>query len=267
MDLSSNNIGGALPSEIGQLRRLKTLNIAMNMLSGSLPTEIFNISSLEVVILAHNSFSGEIPFSLLNISSLREVSLRNNDLHGSLPKELCLHLPQLEIFTISYNHFEGNIPRQIGNCTLLKELYLLGNSFTGQSKTHTDTLATLGYIAPEYGSEGIVSVKGDVYSYGILMLEIFTGKKPTDDIFTAGLNLRSWVSALMPHVTHIVDLNIIQQEGQQFDDIVPHMSTILELALHCCADLPEARISMMDVVASLNKIKMMFQPKARPKAT
>ncbi|MCI50317.1 LRR receptor-like kinase, partial [Trifolium medium] len=36
----------------------------------------------------------------------------------------------------------------------------------GQSKIHTGTLATIGYVAPEYGSKGIVSIKGDVYSYG-----------------------------------------------------------------------------------------------------
>jgi LRR receptor-like serine/threonine-protein kinase FLS2 len=35
----------------------------------------------------------------------------------------------------------------------------------------------------EYGSRGIVSTSGEVYSYGILLMKTFTRKKPTDDMF------------------------------------------------------------------------------------
>ncbi|KAM7519043.1 hypothetical protein LguiB_018005 [Lonicera macranthoides] len=45
----------------------------------------------------------------------------------------------------------------------------------------------------EYGREGIVSTKGDVYSYGILLMETFTRKKPTDEMFSNILTMRSWV--------------------------------------------------------------------------
>ncbi|XP_054778398.1 receptor kinase-like protein Xa21 [Prosopis cineraria] len=47
----------------------------------------------------------------------------------------------------------------------------------------TKTLATIGYMAPEYGSKGAVSVKGDVYGCGILFMETLTRKKPTDEMF------------------------------------------------------------------------------------
>nr|XP_043619151.1 receptor kinase-like protein Xa21 [Erigeron canadensis] len=57
----------------------------------------------------------------------------------------------------------------------------------------TATLGTIGYMAPEYGMEGVVSTGSDVYSFGILVLETFTGKKPTEEMFSGEVSLRGWV--------------------------------------------------------------------------
>ena len=42
------------------------------------------------------------------------------------------------------------------------------------------------------------STMGDVYSYGILVLEMFTGRRPTDDMFKDGLNLHKFVKMALP---------------------------------------------------------------------
>ncbi|KAM3239321.1 hypothetical protein P3L10_014355 [Capsicum annuum] len=65
-----------------------------------------------------------------------------------------------------------------------------------QSDLYTKTLATLGYIAPEYGLEGLVSTKCDVYSYGVMLLETFTRRKPNE--FEGDLSLKQWVSYSLP---------------------------------------------------------------------
>ncbi|KAL8507195.1 hypothetical protein ACS0TY_017923 [Phlomoides rotata] len=67
---------------------------------------------------------------------------------------------------------------------------LLGDE---QSTELTNTLATLGYITPEYGLEALVSTRCDVYSYGVMLMETFTRKRSNDDMFVGDLRLRSWV--------------------------------------------------------------------------
>ncbi|PHU19281.1 hypothetical protein BC332_10432 [Capsicum chinense] len=56
------------------------------------------------------------------------------------------------------------------------------------SDSYTKTLATLGYIAPEFGLDGLVSTKCDIYSYEIMLLETFTRRKPND--FEGDLSLK-----------------------------------------------------------------------------
>ncbi|KAL8508556.1 hypothetical protein ACS0TY_018978 [Phlomoides rotata] len=80
----------------------------------------------------------------------------------------------------------------------------------GDSIVVTNTLATLGYIAPEYGLEGLVSTRGDVYSYGIMLLETFTRKSPSDDMFGEDLSLKSWVESLLPQsLDQVMDINLL----------------------------------------------------------
>ncbi|VVA27286.1 PREDICTED: probable LRR receptor [Prunus dulcis] len=59
----------------------------------------------------------------------------------------------------------------------------------GDSITQTMTLATTGYMVPEFGMEGIISTKVDVYSFGIVPMETFTRRKPTDEMFVGRFQL------------------------------------------------------------------------------
>ncbi|KAM3271014.1 hypothetical protein P3S67_029216 [Capsicum chacoense] len=86
-----------------------------------------------------------------------------------------------------------------------------------ESASYTKTLATLGYIAPDHGSEGLVSTKCDVYSYGIVLMETFTRTKPIDEMFDDGLSLKQWVSNSLPQaITEVVDANLITPQDNHF---------------------------------------------------
>ncbi|KAL6282451.1 hypothetical protein ACE6H2_013380 [Prunus campanulata] len=136
----------------------------------------------------------------------------------------------------------------------------------GDSITQTMTLATVGYMAPEYGLEGMVSTRGDVYSFGIVVMETFTRRKPTNEMFDGEMNIKQWIanSLVLPDakIDDVVDANLLGIGTKHEDD--DHVrkrdciSAIMRLALTCCAESPEERISMKEVVATLNKIKTKF---------
>ncbi|KAH0684562.1 hypothetical protein KY289_022314 [Solanum tuberosum] len=129
-----------------------------------------------------------------------------------------------------------------------------------KSVAHTETLGTLGYIAPEYGSEGIVSASGDVYSYGIMLMEVLAKRRPTDEeIFNENLGLREWIRRAFPNtMLEVVDANLFPEIEQITSKSEICIASMIELALHCTKETPESRITMKDVVKRLNKIKNAF---------
>ncbi|KAL7145408.1 hypothetical protein ABFS83_07G081600 [Erythranthe nasuta] len=115
---------------------------------------------------------------------------------------------------------------------------------------------TIGYVPPEYGMSNAISAEGDVYSYGILILEMFTNKRPTDDLFMDQVNLHNFVDAALPdHVMEILDPLVRigpRENNNKFEDC---MSCILNIGVSCSKEMARDRISMSDVVSELSKIR------------
>ncbi|XWS37608.1 hypothetical protein CRYUN_Cryun19dG0059600 [Craigia yunnanensis] len=133
---------------------------------------------------------------------------------------------------------------------------LLGEA---NSMKQTMTLATIGYMAPEYGSAGIVSTKSDVYSYGILLMETFTRKKPTNEIFVGEMSMKNWVKESVSDETiGFANSSLLQNEDEHFTAKENCISSIMRLALECSAELPEERKDMKDVVSVLKRIKIKY---------
>ncbi|WMV32128.1 hypothetical protein MTR67_025513 [Solanum verrucosum] len=127
----------------------------------------------------------------------------------------------------------------------------------GEAFVQTRTIATIGYIAPEYGQDGIVSMSCDVYSFGILMMETFTRKRPSDEMFTEELSIQRRVSNSFPSGIHkVVDYHLVQPGDDHIDAKMQCLLSIMELALSCTLVTPDARIGMKDALSKLKKIRL-----------
>jgi LRR receptor-like serine/threonine-protein kinase FLS2 len=104
--------------------------------------------------------------------------------------------------------------------------------------------------------EGIVSTKGDVYSFGIMLLESFTGKKPTEKMFDENVSLRQWVKAAYPiAVMEIIDTSLLPGDEKPTPQQEICICSIVELALDCSKETPNDRPNLKDVVVMLTKMK------------
>uniref|UniRef100_A0A0E0MLT1 Leucine-rich repeat-containing N-terminal plant-type domain-containing protein n=1 Tax=Oryza punctata TaxID=4537 RepID=A0A0E0MLT1_ORYPU len=101
LDLSQNDLAGAIPPEIGDMRQLNILNLSCNALSGPIPATLASLASLQALDLSHNELAGEIPASLTGLTFLSSFDVAYNRLRGVIP-----NVSQFSTFPCS--SFAGN---------------------------------------------------------------------------------------------------------------------------------------------------------------
>ena len=127
-----------------------------------------------------------------------------------------------------------------------------------------------------------VSTLGDIYSYGILLLEMFTGKRPIDEMFKDGLSIHKFILMALPeHVMDIVDpLMFFEVDEEDVDDEIneedikeiikeyPHVNisstikdcviSLFQIGLSCSTTLPDNRMPTNVVVNKMQAIRDTF---------
>ena len=144
--LVDNNLSGYLPSELGQLTELLSIEFHLNQLTGPIPPALGNLSKLEWLWLTGNLLEGAIPSELGNLTALTGLSMANNPLTGHIPAELG-SLPKLEILSLEATGLSGPIPRQLGRLSTLQLLHLNDTYLTGPIPPELGRLSRLQNLA------------------------------------------------------------------------------------------------------------------------
>lgn len=109
-----------------------------------------------------------------------------------------------------------------------------------------------------------ITEKCDVYSYGVVLLEVLTGKQPTDSRIPDGGHIISWVNKELREkkreCTTILDQKLLLQSGTQIQE----MLQVLGVALLCVTPCPEERPTMKDVATMLQEIRHEKEDFAKP---
>ncbi|CAA7036859.1 unnamed protein product [Microthlaspi erraticum] len=127
MDLSNNELSGAIPPEFGHLPKLKAMNLSHNFLSSSIPSSFSNLKDIESLDLSYNM------------------------LHGSIPHQLT-SLTFLEVFDVSHNNLSGIIPQGKQFNTFTEHSYL-GNPLLCGTPTNRSCVANKSSEEAKYGEE------------------------------------------------------------------------------------------------------------------
>ncbi|KAF2286510.1 hypothetical protein GH714_017458 [Hevea brasiliensis] len=143
ISITSQNLCGYIPSELGNLVYLRRLNLHNNNFYGSIPAELFNATALHSLILYGNNLSGPLPLSICNLPRLQNLDLANNSLSGPLPEDLN-NCNQLQRLILARNKFSGEIPAGIWpELDNLVQLDLSSNEFNGSIPNDLGELKSL----------------------------------------------------------------------------------------------------------------------------
>ncbi|KAK1409331.1 hypothetical protein QVD17_35857 [Tagetes erecta] len=123
----------------------------------------------------------------------------------------------------------------------------------------------------KYGVGNEMTKEGDIYSFGIFLLEMITGRRPTDSIFEEGFNLHGYVKMALPdRLMEVIEPGLLSsclEVGNGYSKDEARKSKILEdgmlslarIGLACSMESPGERMNMSNVIHELQRIDAILQ--------
>ncbi|GLT62775.1 hypothetical protein SLA2020_353850 [Shorea laevis] len=161
---------------------------------------------------------------------------------------------------------DNDMIAHVGDFGLAK--FISSESKMSNQSSSVGVRGTIGYTAPEYGMGSEVSIHGDIYSYGILVLEMMTGKKPTDNLFEGGFNLHHYARMTSPdQIVEIVDPKLVEEaeatiansQRSRFNIIMDCLVSMIRIGVACSVESPQDRMLTSTVLKELHLIKNNLQ--------
>ncbi|CAD6254566.1 unnamed protein product [Miscanthus lutarioriparius] len=161
---------------------------------------------------------------------------------------------------------DGDMVAHVGDFGLARFKFDSATSASTSDTNSTSSVAikgTIGYDAPECAGGGQVSTSSDVYSFRIILLEIFIRRRPTDDMFKDGISIVKFTENNFPdNVLQIVDPQLLQELDLSMetpmairDSEAQILQSVINIGLCCAKTSPNERISMQEVAAKLHGIR------------
>lgn len=136
---------------------------------------------------------------------------------------------------------------------------LVKNAPDGKYSVETKLAGTFGYLAPEYAATGRVTTKVDVYAFGVVLMELITGRKALDDtIPDERSHLVTWFRRVLINKENIP--KVIDQTLNPDEETMESVYKVAELAGHCTAREPYQRPDMGHAVNVLGPLVELWKP-------
>ncbi|TYG51750.1 hypothetical protein ES288_D10G285000v1 [Gossypium darwinii] len=263
--------------ETGEVIAVKVLNLLIHGASRSFLAECEVLTAISGVDYQGNDFKALVYEFMVNGKTIRNLNLfqrLNMAIDVAHALEYLHHHCEILIIHCdlkpSNTLLDEEMVAHISDFGLAKILSTDKLNYSASQSSSLGLRGTIGYAPPEYGMGSKLSTKGDVYSYGVLLLEMFTGKRPTDERFKEGLSLHNFVKTALPErMIEIIDPILLQERVKQGtitditlggniienDKFLQCMNSILEIGLTCSTESPSERVDMCDVVTELCSIR------------
>lgn len=129
----------------------------------------------------------------------------------------------------------------------------------GKGSIETRIAGTFGYLAPEYAVTGRVTTKVDVFSFGVILMELITGRRALDETQPEeSVHLVTWFKRM--HINKDMFRKAIDPSVDLDEETLASINTVAELAGHCCAREPYQRPDMGHAVNVLSSLVELWKP-------